>query len=133
MRIVGADEDYYLIAPQGVELNKIMQAVNDHTGMRAGSFADLQVKRIFSDLFRGAMDLWSIYGNYYIEEYDSFREFLYQREGMEYESIDSIQLQKEDTLWKLRYGINNYGVKDLIGYENENISILNHFLKGVPI
>lgn len=133
MRIIGSEEDYYLIAPQGVRLNRIMQAVNDHTGMRAGSFADQQVKRIFSDLFRSAMDLRSLYGNYYIEEYDSFREFLYQREGIEYVFIDSMQLQEEDTLWKLRYGINNYGIKDLIGYENENISVLNCFLKGVPI
>lgn len=133
MRLVGIESDYYLIAPEGVEMNRIIKVVYDNTGMRKNSFADLQVQKIFSDLLYCAVDLKYNYKRYYIEEYDSFREFLYQKETMEYELIDSIYLRENDTLWKLRYQINSYNVRDIIGYENENLSMLNCFLEGIRI
>ena len=133
MRLVGIEDDYYLITPEGVGLNRIIKVVCDNTGMRKNSFADLQVKKIFSDLLYCAVDLKSNYRKYYVEEYDSFREFLYQKETMEYELIDSMHLQENDALWKLRYQMNSYSVKDIIGYDNENISMLNCFLEGIQI
>lgn len=133
MRIVGVEDNYYLISPNGVEINRILENVCENTGMRKNSFADLQVRKIFSDLFRCAVDLKSCYRKYYIEEYDSFREFLYQKETMEYELIDSMNLQENDTLWRLRYEINSYSVRNIIGYDNENISMLNHFLEEIQI
>lgn len=133
MRVVGIEDDYYLIAPEGVEMNRIIEGVCDNTGMRKNSFADLQVQKIFSDLLYCAVDLKYDYKKYYIEEYDSFREFLYQKETMEYELIDSMNLEENDTLWKLRYKMNSYNVKEIIGYDNENISMLNCFLEGIQI
>lgn len=133
MKIMGIEEKCYLIALEGLEMDSILEAVRNHTGMRKGSFADQQVDRIFSDLFCNAFDLKSCYRKYYMEEYDSFREFLYQKETLEYDTIDSMELQEGDTVWELRYGINSYSIRDLIGYENENIPLFNQFLEGINV
>lgn len=133
MRITGIDEKYYLIAREGLEMCGILEILSNHTGMRKDSFADIQVKRIFSDLFCGAVDLRACYRKYYIKEYDTFRDFLYQKEMLEYGVIDSLKLQEDEALWELKYTISGYSVRDLIGYENENLSLFNDFLKGLPI
>lgn len=133
MRITGIGDKYYLIAPEGLEMDILLGILSSRTGMRKDSFADMQVKRIFLDLFCGAVDLMDCYRKYYIKEYDSFREFLYQKETLEYDTIDSIGLQKGETLWELRYTISGYGVRDLIGYENENLPLFNHFLEEILI
>ena len=133
MRITGIGEKYYLIAPEGLGVYGILEVLSNYTGMRKDSFADMQVKRIFSDLFRGAVDLKACYRKYYIKEYDTFREFLYQKETLEYGSIDSMELREGEALWELKYTINGYNVRDLIGYENENLPLFNDFLEGIPI
>ena len=132
MRITGIGEKYYLIAPEGLGVYGILEVLSNYTGMRKDSFADMQVKRIFSDLFRGAVDLKACYRNY-IKEYDTFREFLYQKETLEYGAIDSMELREGEALWELKYTINGYNVRDLIGYENENLPLFNDFLEGIPI
>ena len=91
MKIMGIEGKCYLIAPEGLEMDSILEAVRNHTGMRKGSFADRQVKRIFSDLFCNAFDLKSCYRKYYIEEYDSFREFLYLNSQTVSPSCNSIE------------------------------------------
>lgn len=131
--MVGADAEYYLIAPKGKQMKEIIEAVCENTGMRKNSFADLQVKIIISDLFHCAEDLKYNYNKYYIEEYDTFEEFLYKKETMEESFIMSINLQENDTLWRLRYEINSYSIRDIIGYENQNLSVLNRFLEGISI
>nr|WP_300807612.1 hypothetical protein [uncultured Acetatifactor sp.] len=133
MRITGIGEKYYLIAPEGLGVYGILEVLSNYTGMRKDSFADMQVKRIFSDLFRGAVDLKACYRKYYIKEYDTFREFLYQKETLEYGAIDSMELREGEALWELKYTINGYNVRDLIGYENENLPLFNDFLEGIPI
>ncbi len=133
MRITGIGEKYYLIAPEGLGVYGILEVLSNYTGMRKDSFADMQVKRIFSDLFRGAVDLKASYRKYYIKEYDTFREFLYQKETLEYGAIDSMELREGEALWELKYTINGYNVRDLIGYENENLPLFNDFLEGIPI
>lgn len=128
-----SDDDYYLITPKKVKMEKILKAIYDNTGMRKNSFADLEVKKFFSDLFSNAVDLKDIYNEYYIDEYDSFKQFLYNHETMDNEFIDMVNLSENDTLWDLKYQINNYGVKDIIGYDNENLPILNCFLEGIQV
>ena len=118
MRITGIGEKYYLIAPEGLGVYGILEVLSNYTGMRKDSFADMQVKRIFSDLFRGAVDLKACYRKYYIKEYDTFREFLYQKETLEYGAIDSMELREGEALWELKYTINGYNVRDLRSEEH---------------
>lgn len=128
-----SDDDYYLIAPERVKVEKILKAIYDNTGMRKNSFADLEVKKFFSDLFSNAVDLKDIYNKYYNEEYDSFNLFLYNHETMDNKFINMVNLSENDTLWDLKYQVNNYGVKDIIGFDNENLPILNCFLEGIQV
>lgn len=128
-----SDDDYYLITPEMVKMEIILKAICNNTGMKKNSFADLEVNKIFSDLFSNAVDLKDIYNKYYAEEYDSFKKFLYNHETMENEFIDTINLSENETLWDLKYHINNYGIKDIIGFNNENLPILNCFLEGIQV
>ena len=133
MRIKNIGDHYYLVAPEGVTLEQILRAIFYNTGMRKDSFADREVKRFFSDLFGSAMNLKAVYDKYYVKEYDFFRDFLYQKKNIEYEEIASLELNEGDTLWKLRYEINDYGVQNLIGYSGENLPLLNHFLEEIQL
>lgn len=136
MRIIAGTEtnyDFYLISPKEVGMNKILNVISENTGMRKRSFADLEVQIIFSQLFRNAVDLKHNYQKYYNEEYDSFREFLYQYKTLEYVFIDSIRLQENETLWQLRYNIDSYDVENILGHQNENLPLLNHFLEVINL
>lgn len=133
MRIVCAETKYYLIAPRGIEIEQILQSVYANTGMREGSFADMEVRRIFAGFFRCGMNLTSCYEKYYSKEYDSFQEFLYQKEILEYSSIDTLRLQTDEVIWKLQYELNDYTVRELVEYSDENIPILNRFLEEISL
>lgn len=133
MRIVWIEANGYLIAPRGIEIGQILQSVYANTGMREGSFADMEVRRVFTGFFRCAMNLTSCYEKYYSKEYDSFQEFLYQKEILEYPSIDTLRLQADEVIWKLRYEFNGHTVSELVEYSNENIQILNRFIEGISL
>lgn len=136
MRIIAdarMTEKYYLIAPEGVPMIDILNAIYKNTGMRKDSFADLQVKQIFSNLFKNAVELKYYYKTYYIEEYHSFQDFLYQSKLMDKEVISSINLHESETLWELRQNLNDANLQNFMGYDNENILLLNSFLEGVRI
>lgn len=124
--------DYYLLAPEGIMMNRLLESIFDHTGMRKNSFADQQVRKIFSDFFQGAVDLKYIYKKYYDKEYDSFREFLYQYKTLDYEFIDYASLSDSDTIWDLRQKSID-GIEELIGYNNENLPLFNRFLEEINI
>lgn len=123
---------YYLITPEGIMMNYLIETIFDNTGMRKGSFADQQIKKIFSSLFQGAVDLKHIYNKYYSKEYDSFREFLYQYKTFEYDFIDYVSLSDGDTIWELRQKSLD-GIEELIGYNNEKLPLFNQFLEEIRI
>ena len=131
--IIGQEESYYLISSEGKTSSEILDSILSNAGMRKNSFAEDQIKLLFSNLLHGAVDLKKIYKGYYIDEYDSFREFLYQKETLEYSWIDSLQINEMQTLWEIRYWLNDYGIRDLIGYEQENLKMINEFLETIQV
>lgn len=136
MRIItsfDSDDSYYLIAPEDVKMDKILNAIFNNTGMRKKSFAEQEVQWIFSCLFQNAEDLGHYYKTYYFEEYDSFPDFLYQYKLFEEDFIDHISLRENETLWELRYHIDSYQVRQILGHENENLPLFNRFLEGIRL
>ena len=47
------------------------------------------------------------------------------------DSIEKLNLQSDETLWMLRFTTNNYSIKDIIGYEDENMQIFNQTLEYI--
>lgn len=84
-----------------------------------------------TDLISGAVDLNEIYRRYYSEEYESFEEYLYKKELLEIETIKGIKLRSDQSLWRLRFTRNNYSIKSILGYEDENLQIINKTLEYV--
>ena len=99
--------------------------------MRKGSFADRYVIKIMSRILNGAVDLGKRYRKYYADEYSSFTEFLYKKELMDNDSINKLSLKHDETLFRLNFLINDYSIKSIVGYENENLLLINQLLGAV--
>lgn len=127
IRLVEYLEIYYLIMDQNIEPSMILSGIIDNSGMRKGSFADDQVIHIFKGLLMGASDLRHMYDTYYSEEYSSFGEYLYKKEKFSEDFIK--HLADNETIYALRYTVNNYSLRDIIGYENENLDIITEMMR----
>jgi hypothetical protein len=99
--------------------------------MKKGSFAEKYVVKILTDLISGAVNLGEMYRKYYFEEYESFEKYLYKKELLETETIQKMKLGVDESLWMLRFTTNSYSVSSILGYEDENLSIINQTLEYV--
>lgn len=131
LQIVKIEENYFLKTDLKTTISALLEKVKCHNGMESESFAEKYVVKILTDLLTGAINLGEKYSKYYSEEYDSFDAYLYKKELLEMEMIKKINLQPNETLWMLRFTTNNYSIKNLIGYEDENLQIINQTLEYI--
>ncbi len=131
LQIVKIEENYFLKTDLKGTISSLLEKVQANNGMVKGSFAEKYVVKIFTDLLNGATNLGEKYSKYYSEEYDSFETYLYKKELFEMEMIRKINLQSDENLWALRFTTNNYSIKDIIGYEDENLPIINQTLEYI--
>ena len=124
-RIIYIDDKYYLILTKAITPENIIDKFNKDSGMTPKSFADIYVKKIINSILSGAINLNEKYIKYYADEYDSFSEFLYKKELFDEDFIFKISLKDNEILWQLNF---SYSIESLIGYENENLSIINQAL-----
>lgn len=131
LQIVKIEENYFLKIDSRCTISTLLERVQSHNGMKKGSFAEKYVVKIITDLLNGAINLGEKYSKYYFEEYDSFEDYLYKKELFEIEMIKEINLRADETLWMLRFTTNNYSIKNIIGYEDENLQIINQTLEYI--
>lgn len=131
LQIVKIEENYFLKTDSKLTVSSLLEKVQFHNGMEKGSFAEKYVVKIITDLLTGAVDLGEKYNKYYCEEYDTFDDYLYKKELFEKDTIEKLNLQSDETLWMLRFTTNNYSIKDIIGYEDENLQIINQTLEYI--
>ena len=98
-------EECYLKASREIDLFNLLKKIEANAGMRKNSFADKYVIEIFSDLFVGAVNLGEKYKKYYSAEYDTLQEYLYKKEMLDEDLIDSFALCDDDTVWGYVIGI----------------------------
>lgn len=103
----------------------IINKFDKDSGMTPKSFADIYVKKIIHGTLGGAINLNEKYIKYYADEYYSFSEFLYKKELFDENFVFKISLNDNESLWQLNF---SYSIESLIGYENENLSIINQAL-----
>lgn len=131
LKIVNVEESYYLKSDCELKLAEILEHIHMNNGMRKESFAEKYVVKILSDMLMGAIDLKREYQKYYSKEYASLAEYLYKKQLFEKETIDQLNLSECETLWKLQFNRNNYSIKDIIGYEDQNLGVINQTLEYI--
>lgn len=131
LEIIKIEDTYFLKADFEFKVSNLIKMIRKNNGMKKESFAEGYVIKILTDLISGAVNLVEIYRRYYSEEYGSFEEYLYKKELLEIETIQGIKLGPEDSLWRLRFTSNNYSIKSILGYEDENLQIINKTLEYV--
>ncbi len=129
LKVVHIEDGYYLKSDSEIKMVDILELVYKNNGMRKESFAEKYVIKILSDMLFGAIDLKRKYRKYYANEYKSLSEYLYKKELLEKETIDALNLNESEAIWKLRFATNNYSIKEIIGYEDENLGIINQTLE----
>ena len=131
LKIIKAEETYFMKTDFNFAIADFTEKLLVHNGMKKGSFAEDYVIRILTTLIAGAIDIREKYNRFYLEEYDSFEEYLYKKELLEKETIQDIKLKANESLWMLRFTSNNYSIKSIFGYDDENLQIINQTLEYI--
>lgn len=131
LEVVKVEGMYFLKTDSKFTISDFLEKIQTHNGMIKGSFAEDYVIRILRDLIVGAIDMREKYERFYSEEYDSFEEYLYKKECLEKETILNIKLERDESIWMLRFTSNNYSIMSILGYDDENLQIINQALEYV--
>lgn len=131
LKIIKAEETYFMKTDFDFVISDFTEKLLVHNGMKKGSFAEDYVIRILTTLIAGAIDMREKYNRFYLEEYDSFGEYLYKKELLEKETIQDINLKANESLWMLRFTSNDYSIKSILGYDDENLQIINQTLEYI--
>lgn len=124
----------YCIADDGFVYEELKKRISDAFHLRKDSFAEFYSKRIFQSFFQYARNLKEEYIAYYRQEYDSFADYLYKKELLDWEYIEILNLGENQTLLKLNTDLTSYNANSLIDYDEENsIEILNQALKEIGL
>lgn len=127
-KIIKLDENYYLKIKRESQIDEVLRQVKEKTKMRKGSFADKYVAKIMTGILHGAVDLRVRYERYYAEEYRSFEDYLYNKELFDSDKIEELALQENETLFSLYLSNNDYSITSIIGYEDENLPVINQLI-----
>lgn len=122
---------YYLKLDNQFSPRTIVKALSVKTGMRKGSFAEKVVLDLFIELLSNSENLVEIYHLFYHQEYVTLEDFLFKKELIEFSDIQSFSIGDNDSFWKLHLPRKRNSIKNLIGYDNENIMCLNSMLKVI--
>lgn len=134
MKIISFGEElYYCVARKLFSLEKFERELCKHLSMRENSFAYSYSLKIFRDFFRYYKDLRQEYQDCYVEEYDDFETYLYQKELLDRDEIALFELNQNQTLLKLRPSFNSYNVESIVNYDEEGVKILNRVLEEINL
>lgn len=134
MRMFKLSGKNYCIADDGFVYEELEKRISDAFHLRKDSFAEFYSKRIFQCLFQYTRNLKEEYMEYYRQEYDSFVDYLYKKELLDWEYIEILKLGERQTLLKLNTNLTSYNADNLIEYdEGKGIEILNQALKEIGL
>ena len=131
IKILKLAGEYYCIADDSFAYAELEKRISSALHLQKGSFAEFYTKRIFQSFFQYARDLKKEYLTYYGQEYDSFADYLYKKELLDWAHIEFIDLNEQQTLFKLNIELSNYNTRSLIEYEDNGIDILNQALEDI--
>jgi len=133
MRILKLSGEYFCIADDGFIYEELEKRISDALQLQKDSFAEFYTKKIFQAFFQYGRDLKKGYLAYYRQEYESFVDYLYKKELLDWAHIKILDLNERQTLLKLNINLTSYNADSLIEYEDNGIDILNQALKEIGL
>lgn len=134
MRMLKLSGKNYCIAEDEFVYEELEKRISDTFHLRKDSFAEVYSKRIFQAFFQYARDLKKEYIDFYKQEYDSFSDYLYKKELLDWEYIGILNIGEGQTLLKLITDLTSYNTDNLIDYdEKTGMEILNQALEGIGL
>ena len=133
MKIVLLNGAYYCMSSIRIEDKEFYQNVV-FQGIRQGSFVDSCMHKILRDLFRYAVNVRDEYEVYYRDEYDSFSDFLFQKELFDRDIADMLGKNVSEQLYRLYLNLNDYNTDNLLfGYEDDynELNRINRILEQI--
>lgn len=131
LQILKVGEFYFLKMNSDLTIPILLEKLKYNNGMKKGSLAEKCVISIITNLLTNAINFSEKYSKYYLEEYDDFESYLYKKELLEMETIETINLKSDESLLMLSSTINNCSINDIIGYEDEYLQIINKMLEYI--
>lgn len=131
MKIVKISEHYYCVMEEIYTYANIIHKFHTSHIMRNGSFAETYIKKILEDIFKYAKDLRKDYMDYYNQEYADFKSYLYQKELLDKDEIDYLNVSDRHTILRLKLDLNSYNTSNLLEYEDNELDIINQLLEEI--
>lgn len=133
MKIVLLKGTYYCMSSIRIDDKEFYQNVV-FQGIRHGSFVDRCMHKILRDIFRYAVNVRDEYELYYRDEYDSFSDFLFQKELLGRDIADTLGKNVSEQLYRLYLDLNDYNTDNLLlGYEDDynELNRINRILEQI--
>lgn len=127
MKIIKIGEEFYCIAPNNIDFNTFLEKFLKLAMVRKNSFAETYLKKIYNCVFNGYVDMKNMYTKYYIDEYESFEKYLYNKELLNNNEIKKINkyCEKGNSIYKLNIDSNSYNISGYFKYDENLIKNFN--------
>lgn len=127
MKIIKIGEEFYCIAPNNIEFNTFLEKFLKLSKVRKNSFAEKYLKKIYNCAFTSYIDMKEMYTKYYIDEYECFEKYLYNKELLNNNEIKQISKYCKDgySVYKLNIDSNSYNISGYLKYDENLIKNLN--------
>lgn len=129
------DEDtisriYYFIAPKTFEYYNFEKKIIEMSNVRKDSLAEKYLTFIFKSMFKYLIDLKKDYDDYYNLEYNSFEDYLYNKELLETNDINTLMndLNEKETVYLANIALSSYNADNLFAYDEDIIKKINQLL-----
>ena len=121
----------YLIASKQFEYNEFETKTISATKVRKSSFAELYLIKILKSLFKNTIDLKEEYNQYYSEEYDTWADYLYNKELLDNDEIKLLfsNLDDKKTIYKFDIAMLSYTVESLLQHDEHILEKINQMIK----
>lgn len=127
MKIIKISDEFYCIAKKDIDFNTLKEKFLKLSKVRKGSFAENYLKKIYNCVFTSYIDIKEIYRKYYIDEYESFEQYLYNKELLGKKEINQLKKYCKESynIYKLNIDSNSYNISGYFKYDENLIKNFN--------
>lgn len=133
MKITFFHNRYWLISTTEVNFLLLWEAFLKDNKIEEGCFVYIYCKKIFDAFFRYSINLREQYTKFYNIEYETFDQYLFEKELLDKGVIENLLKEFGDELWIYQINVSNmsYNINSLLEYNDEVdiVSMINTFLE----
>lgn len=127
MKIIKISDEFYCIAKEDIDFDTLKEKFLKLSKVRKSSFAENYLKKIYNCVFTSYIDIKEIYRKYYIDEYESFEQYLYNKELLGKKEINQLKKYCKESynIYKLNIDSNSYNISGYFKYDENLIKNFN--------